>query len=256
VLKEVITSQLFISMNTLALPIGAAFAATAKAMDMYLRKEIVPNLVEAGENGDNIALVKQRAEQECTFSYSRTFREGCNFAREIPTLIQDEAPFNNSSGMSPWKVHWMLRESVKEMYRGAIEEFFHKYRVQMLNYAADPSSLVPIVMGEFLHDAPDAIKVLYQEIFVAAMHAHSLWREDILEPMNKALIPIKEAVHSKSDVSDLINLEEILVKALDQLLISQMNPLISKIVAERTDFFDTAALARQLKVNNVAFHDK
>lgn len=248
-LKE-LTSKLFPkTMGALALPIGGAYAGTARGLKEYLTTKVVPALQEAGKDNDKIIKVQIQADRQVHYGWSGPLEESTKRAREIPTLIQDDAAFSSGTGMSPWDVHWKLREATQNLYRSAINKFFDMHRAQVES-STDASGLVPVIVGEFLHDAPDCVLALYMDIFSECLHSNSLWRDNIVTPMKTALEPMAETIAAVPVVGDLIDLMAMLDKTFDQILESTLSPSIAEATGKK--YLDIEAIGTELGADAAA----
>lgn len=250
VFKE-ITSKLFPnSMTALAMPIGESFAGTARGLKTYLTDEVIKGLEAAGSDKQKINEVQKNADRQVYWTWSGPLREATEKARQLPTLIQDDAAFTVGTGMSPWTVHWKLRDATKALYRAALNKFFNMHREQVEAGKANPAALIPVIVGEFLHDAPDCVLALYMDIFSECMKENSLWREGIVKPMKAAIAPLADVVKAIPVVNMLIDLEVLMDKCLDQVLESTLAPSVAESTGKR--FLDIEALGKELDVDAAA----
>lgn len=222
---KTITSKLFPgTMALMAVPVGLAFANTITGFDEYVKKNMIPELGK-GEDSDND--IEILADRQTWYYWSGPLSKAKEAAREIRDILSDVMAFKQGTGISPWEVCYKVEDAVEELYRAAFQKFMMCYRE---NKDGDHIALANVIVGEMIHDAPEHINDVFFNIFGETMQGNPLWRDLIAGPMKSAAEPMAETIEAIPVVNFLIDLNDMVDRALETALTSCLAPSVTEAV--------------------------
>jgi hypothetical protein len=98
------------------------------------------------------------------------------------------------------------------------------------NKDGDHIALANVIVGEMIHDAPEHINDVFFNIFGETMQENPLWRDLVAGPMKSAAEPMAETIEAIPVVNFLIDLNDMVDRALETALTSCLAPSVTEAV--------------------------